>query len=226
MNSSSLDVDYIIDIVKDKERLFKPFLRGVAEFFEVHPRLNAQSPPVVHSVKSRLKDYEHLKDKIMRQRNKGVQITDQNVFKKLTDIAGVRVLHLHQDQLLQIHEAINEHVREGEWVFDEPPKAYSWDPDSSEFFENLGLSVEIKESHYTSVHYLVRPRTDALVCCEIQVRTLFEEVWGEIDHAVNYPHTTDLVATREQLRVLAKIVAAGSRLADGIFRVIRHENIE
>ena len=56
------------------------------------------------------------------------------------------------------------------------------------------------------------------MCCEIQVRTLFEEIWGEIDHAINYPVATESVACKEQLRVLAKLASTGSRLADSIFR--------
>ncbi|WP_315782452.1 hypothetical protein [Bradyrhizobium sp. SZCCHNPS1003] len=30
-------------------------------------------------------------------------------------------------------------------------------------------------------------RPDSPLSCEIQVRTLFEEIWGEIDHQLNYP---------------------------------------
>jgi len=49
---------------------------------------------------------------------------------------------------------------------------------------------------------------------------LFEEVWGEVDHVLNYPQETLIVACREQLRVLAKVVGAGTRLVDSIFRSI------
>ena len=56
------------------------------------------------------------------------------------------------------------------------------------------------------------------VTCEIQVRTLFEEIWGEIDYTINYPHATNSIACKEQIRVLAKLVSAGTRLADSIFR--------
>ena len=103
-------------------------------------------------------------------------------------------------------------------MFNEPPKAYTWDPEAQGFFASMGLEVQVKDSFYTSVHYLVRPRADSPHCCEIQVRTLFEEIWGEVDHTLNYPNPTDNVACREQLRVLTKVVGAGSRLVDAIFR--------
>jgi GTP pyrophosphokinase len=52
--------------------------------------------------------------------------------------------------------------------------------------------------------------------CELQVRTLAEEVWGEISHAIDYPHETDSVACKEQLKVLARLVSGCSRLVDSI----------
>lgn len=133
--------------------------------------------------------------------------------------AGVRVLHLYQEQARSIHDEILDKVQiKGDWVLDEAPRAYTWDPESTDFFGSMGLEVKLKDSFYTSVHYLVRPRVDSPLCCEIQVRTLFEEIWGEVDHALNYPTPTDVVACREQLRVLTKVVGAGSRLVDSIFR--------
>jgi ppGpp synthetase/RelA/SpoT-type nucleotidyltranferase len=67
-------------------------------------------------------------------------------------VAGLRVLHLFQDQ----------------------------------FPKGLDNNYQQKESYYTSIRYLVKPRHD-----EIQVRTLFEEIWGGIDHTIYYPHPFD-----------------------------------
>ncbi|MGH8593991.1 MAG: hypothetical protein ACREV3_09075 [Gammaproteobacteria bacterium] len=44
-----------------------------------------------------------------------------------------------------------------DWYLPEAPQAYTWDPESKKFFEDAGVSVQVKESFYTSVHYLVRP---------------------------------------------------------------------
>ncbi|MCZ6679140.1 MAG: RelA/SpoT domain-containing protein, partial [Candidatus Poribacteria bacterium] len=193
------------------------FRQYVARFFETHPELTAP-PSVVHSVKSRLKDSQHLCEKIQRKSSSADPITPGNVFERITDIAGVRVLHLYQVQFSRIHQAITKKLESRDWVLYEDPKAYTWDPESREFFAKHGLRVEVKESLYTSIHYVVKPRLDSPVCCEIQVRTLFEEIWGEIDHLLNYPNPTDNVSCREQIGVLARLVGAGSRLADSIFR--------
>jgi ppGpp synthetase/RelA/SpoT-type nucleotidyltranferase len=71
---------------------------------------------------------------------------------------------------------------------------------------------------------LIKPNNKNSICCEIQVRTLFEEIWGEIDHTINYPHSTDSLACKEQLRVLQKLVSTGTRLADSIFRTFKEHN--
>jgi ppGpp synthetase/RelA/SpoT-type nucleotidyltranferase len=193
------------------------FCDSVHKFFQGHPRL-ASPPPIVHSVRSRLKDPEHLRQKLRRNGDGTRPITPKNLFKRVTDLAGVRVLHLYRDQCAEIHRAILEKVNRGDWHLEEKPRAFTWDPEAVAFFKGLGLSTEYRETQYTSIHYLVRPRRDSPLCCEIQVRTLFEEVWGEIDHTINYPEKTKSLACAEQLRVLSKLVGAGTRLADAIFR--------
>jgi ppGpp synthetase/RelA/SpoT-type nucleotidyltranferase len=202
------------------------FLFGVSKWFEAHPRLRQSPFPIVHSVKTRMKDRTHLADKLLRKAKIGEIINADNLFVNVTDLAGIRVFHLYQEQFRSIHEEILVKSHNlGDWHIAEPPKAYTWDPESKKFFESLGVETEVKESFYTSVHYLIRPRPDSPICCEIQVRTLFEEIWGEVDHSLNYPHPCDNIACREQLRVLAKLVGAGSRLVDSIFRTASEQTV-
>ena len=202
------------------------FANGVREFFADHPTLACGPFPTIHSVKFRLKDPEHLRTKIVRKKvDENREITPQNLFTEVTDLAGVRVLHLHMEQFESINQAIRDQIAAGHWFFFEAPKAYTWDPDSQEFYKALGLDTQVKESHYTSVHYVVKPN-DTPVACEIQVRTLFEEVWGEIDHAINYSSPTNTpLACKEELRVLAKMVGAGTRLCEAIFKSHRARKV-
>ena len=209
----------ILHAYDDIEHDLGIFMDGIRKWFDEHRRLRRPHSSIVHSVKSRLKDRNHLKEKIARKWDDENPINAKNVFEKITDLAGVRVLHLYQDQFPLIHVEILEKIhKQKDWTLVEPPKAYTWDPESKQFFESLEIGVEIKESYYTSVHYVVRPRMDSPLCCEIQVRTLFEEIWGEVDHTLNYPTKSENLACREQLKVLAKLVGAGSRLVDSIFR--------
>ncbi|MCC4626563.1 hypothetical protein LL973_20055 [Xanthomonas campestris pv. nigromaculans] len=59
----------------------------------------------VHSIKYRLKDLDHLKDKLTRK-FADVDLTNSEFFSRITDLAGVRILHLHQAQFNEIHSAI------------------------------------------------------------------------------------------------------------------------
>ena len=111
------------------------------------------------------------------------------------------------------------YVDSGELALYEAPKAYTWDPEYQKLFESLGVAPKLKDSFYTSVHYVFKPRADSDITCEVQVRTLFEEVWGEIDHSFNYPNKSESKVVQEQLKVLARVVGAGTRLSDSIYEL-------
>lgn len=212
-------IESAVKAFQDTCHEFKIFMDGVAQWFAQHPRLAAGDQPIIHSVKARLKNCDHLRDKLHRKWEDSDPINGSNVFERVTDLAGTRVLHLYQEQFATIHGEIIAKVETlKDWYLPEAPKAYTWDPESRQFFEQLGIGVEVKDSFYTSVHYLIKPREDSPICCELQVRTLFEEIWGEVDHTINYPNRSEIAACREQILVLAKLVGAGSRLVDSIFR--------
>lgn len=218
MNKLEL-IEQVVNIWSQKETRFtvEQFLKRIVNFFQDHPKLNGETLPVLHSIKYRLKDPEHLRDKLYRKWQDEHPILPENMFDRITDLAGIRLLHLYQQQFPFIHREILNQVEAGEWCFAEPPIAYTWDPESTAFFSNLKIECKIRDTYYTSIHYLIKPNETSFVRCEIQVRTLFEEIWGEIDHFMNYPQQTDSVACREQLRVLGKLASTGTRLADSIF---------
>lgn len=224
MSNTDLRAKYE-DILNMYEKHIESF-----NFFHVHVKNFFESRSLssyVHSVRHRLKDIDHLLEKIERKNaedanldpssQKG-QITPENLFTRVTDIAGVRVLHLHISQFEHIHKALMAKVKEREFTLFEKPKAYTWDPESGTYFKSLGLKPELKESYYTSIHYVLRPNSRSLATCEVQVRTLLEEVWGEVDHTMNYPEPTSDTYCKEQIRVLARLVGAGTHLADSIMR--------
>lgn len=215
------EIDSILSAYENRRDEIDLFRRQVADYFLVTKRFSAGPLPLIHSIKSRLKDPSHLREKIIRKWKDG-PITPKNLLSRITDCAGVRVIHLHSQQFREIHSAIIEHVNQGYWYLNEPPVAFSWDPEATAFFESLSLKAETRDTYYTSIHYVVKPQATTDLACEIQVRTLFEEAWGEIDHALNYPDATNLIACREQLRVLAKLASTGTRLADSIFASATH----
>lgn len=199
-------------------------MNGVVASFRLEPSLNFYGKPIIYTIKNRLKDVDHLRDKISRKWSENDPISEENIFNRVTDLAGVRVLHLYQDQFSELHEHIQKQIKADDWILQKNPVAYSWDPESSEYFKKFDLEPKIRDSYYTSIHYVVKPKKESNICCKIQIRTLFEEIWGEIDHTINYPHPTDNKSCKEQLRVLSKLVSTGTRLADSIFRTHNEEN--
>ncbi|WDO01881.1 hypothetical protein C3Y05_020005 [Aeromonas allosaccharophila] len=212
----------ILDEYYDHFDSIELFHKNVINFFEAR-----SLKKVVHSIRHRIKDVEHLLEKIERKNiedlakdddKKQGPITKENVFKRITDMAGVRVLHLHQSQFQEIHRLILRKVANEDFVLFEEPKAYTYDPDSTAFFQNLGMITEQKDSFYTSIHYVLKPNVRSKVTCEVQIRTLLEEVWGEVDHTMNYPVKTTNEQCIENIRILARLISAGSHLADSIMR--------
>lgn len=212
----------ILSEYHDKFDAIEHFHKNVINFFEAR-----SLKKVVHSIRHRIKDVEHLLEKIERKNiedlakeddKKQGPITKDNVFERITDMAGVRVLHLHQSQFQEIHRLILRKVADEDFVLFEEPKAYTYDPDSTAFFQQLGIRTEQKDSFYTSIHYVLKPNFRSKVTCEVQIRTLLEEVWGEVDHTMNYPVKTTNEQCIENIRILARLISAGSHLADSIMR--------
>jgi putative GTP pyrophosphokinase len=199
----------IVDIYAERVENFELFQGIVRKFFE-----SRSLATYVHSIRHRIKSIDHLLDKIERkniedaglepQSRKG-EIHAGNVFSRITDIAGIRVLHLHISQFQHIHGAIMAWVKDGEFTLLEEPKAYTWDHDSEKYFKSLGILHELKGTYYTSIHYVLRPNSRSPATCEVQVRTLLEEVWGEVDHSLNYPTPSVDRYCQEQIRVLARL---------------------
>ena len=128
----------------EKEHELRIFMEGVGQWFGRHPKLSQPSAPIVHSVKSRLKATDHFREKIERKWDINDPITVGNLFFRVTDLAGVRVLHLYQDQFAVIHNEIMAKVeRLQDWYLDEAPKAFTWDPESRAFFEKLDIFCQL-----------------------------------------------------------------------------------
>jgi putative GTP pyrophosphokinase len=181
----------------------------------------------VHSVRWRTKDSDHLRDKLCRKFLKAkkdgskFEITKGNLFERINDLAGFRILHLHSEQIVEIDRQLKNLFREFRYELVEKPQARTWDDEYREFYEQAGIEPIKSPKMYTSVHYVIASNSETKITCEIQVRTLAEELWGEVDHSMNYPHESELLACREQIKVLARVTSSCSRLVDSIFRTSR-----
>jgi putative GTP pyrophosphokinase len=177
-----------------------------------------------HSMKSRVKDPEHLRDKLIRKladaHKDGVpfDITEENLFERINDLVGLRILHLHTTQFGDIDRALRPILDENRYVIIDGPVARTWDDEYRAYFEGIGVATSGSSRMYTSVHYIIDLSTKTKRTAEIQVRTLAEELWGEVDHTINYPHESPKLACREQIKVLARLTSSCTRLVDSIFK--------
>jgi putative GTP pyrophosphokinase len=177
----------------------------------------------VHSLKWRVKSCDHLHDKLERKmidakvEKKKFDITPENLFEKINDLAGCRILHLYTKQFQPIHECLTRIFDEYKYELIEGPIARTWDDESRDLFAQMGITTKESPSLYTSVHYVIAPNRRTRITCEIQVRTLAEELWGEVNHTINYPHESESLACREQIKVLARVTSSCTRLVDAIF---------
>jgi ppGpp synthetase/RelA/SpoT-type nucleotidyltranferase len=186
--------------------------------------------PLVHSFRARIKARDHLADKLLRKlreaqdRHEPFGITATNLLTEINDLAGIRILHLHTSQIETLHELLSKLVKKFEYEIVEGPNARTWDDEYKKFFSDLGFDTTASESMCTSVHYVVGSGSKIKLTCEIQVRTLMEEVWGEVSHALNYPHKSKSVACNEQIRALARATSTATRLVDAIFATAKDED--
>jgi putative GTP pyrophosphokinase len=223
-------IDNLVKHYIDNKRLFHVLLSQVEASVSSSQKL---LPPLIHSVKSRLKDPDHLRDKLTRkmieanEKNKKFTITPKDLFSRINDLAGFRIIHLHTKQFQEIDIELKNIFKEQAWVLHEGPIARTWDDEYREYFNQIGTSVNKSPDLYTSVHYIIKANSDNPLTCEIQVRTLMEEVWGEVDHTINYPYKSNSLSCREQIKVLARVTSSSSRLVDSIFSTHKdfHESI-
>jgi putative GTP pyrophosphokinase len=147
----------------------------------------------VHSVRWRIKDTNHLLAKIVRKRAAGeekyAEITVDNYHQVITDLVGIRAIHLFKEDFFAIDRALRR-----EWQTTEQPIVYIRDGDQGQTTKNLaelGFAIRVHPAGYRSVHYVGTSQPiSRKVFVEVQVRTIFEEGWSEIDHSVRYPKTS------------------------------------
>lgn len=214
------EIDELVKKYEANKRLFSMALNGLKGTITEWPELT----PHIHSFKSRIKDPEHLRAKLIRiaknheAKSEPFPITPDNLFTKINDLAGFRIIHLHSTQIQPIDIELKKIFAVQEWPIVEGPEAKTWDDEYRRYFSSIGIVTTDSHDMYTSVHYVVQPNSSTKITCEVQVRTLMEEVWSEVSHTVNYPEKSMSLSCQEQIKVLARLTSGCSRLVDSIFQ--------
>lgn len=192
----------------------------------------------IHSIRSRIKDPEHLLAKIIRKKQendkKYKNLDKSNYEKFVTDLIGIRCLVLfkadwqgfHYYILSKFDNNVEYYIRDSLLDFDnddthfyiaEKPKVHIRNGDARDIYDEvLPPDSVIDGKVYRSVHYIIKYRG---VYLEIQVRTLFEEGWGEIDHAVVYPYYQNDKILKEYTELLNRLSGLADEMSSFFYRL-------
>lgn len=188
--------DYSSDNFKNTKLAWKDLIEIVNHYNSIKEQLEEdriafiakiQNFKEVHSIRSRLKNDEHLIEKIIRKIAKnGLRIDVNNYLSNVTDIIGVRIIHISRFDSELIFDHIH-NIFANDFYENVAIKIRKGD-DTSQYASLIAKGAELQEqSKYRSIHYTIKNNSQALI--ELQTRTLFEEGWSEIDHDALYKAT-------------------------------------
>ncbi len=168
------------------------------------------TPSPVRMVITRIKHPDRVVDKILRKPNifpKGLSL--ESLY-HMYDAIGVRVIVYFSSQLPLIDRELRS-LNTLKISKENPPEAYL----DLDFLERLGLQhieQKNKESGYSSIHYTVCLKDSSISkqgrpFFEIQVRTLAQELWSELEHVLLYkPENRTHFSAKRRFQILSREV--------------------
>jgi len=169
------------------------------------------TPSPIRQTLHRIKQPDKVVEKIFRKPEIFQNKLSADSLKKMHDTIGLRIIVYFSSQL----SLIDRELRDSDYFeLDDTyqPKAY-FEPDK---LIRLGLShieSKQKESGYTSIHYMARLKESSIPSnkrpvFEIQVRTLAQELWCELEHVLSYkPETRPNLSAQRRFQILSRDVS-------------------
>ncbi|MGB5138439.1 MAG: hypothetical protein WBP29_07900, partial [Candidatus Zixiibacteriota bacterium] len=166
------------------------------------------APAPVQRIRVRVKQPSAVVRKVMAKPIQYSRGFCNDSFRSMTDAVGARVVVYFLSSL----PLIDREIRECGWFDispDKPPHAYM----SEHTLRTLGLTMDCrtKASGYCSIHYVVRLRDKDEIAgeqpwFELQVRTLTQDLWAEIEHLLGYKYHTSSPMAQGQLQVIGRML--------------------
>lgn len=154
----------------------------------------------IHTILYRIKDEARLIEKIDQENSSSANnvkpITHKNFQERIGDLIGIRIICLRLSDIKKVEIYLKLLVEEKILQFiREPDQKRSFvlpiDPG-----EAVPQDINLQYSGYSSIHYQIRldENSDAaeefkMIQVELQLRTILEEAWGEIDHKYRYAYS-------------------------------------
>ena len=156
----------------------KDYLNLTAEVEVILREVLDEKEIVFHSIESRVKTVESFKEKASREKY-------SDPIKEITDLAGIRIITLFEKEIHEISDIIK--------------KLFKIDYERSEDKSDL---LDADKMGYKSIHYIAE-LTDQKITntslekfknlkFEIQIRSILQHAWAEIEHDRNYKFKGEL----------------------------------
>lgn len=134
--------------------------------------LLSQEEIVIHHISGRTKEYDSLSKKIDRKLGKYISIND------ITDIVGIRIISYLESDVNLIADLISK-----EFLVDSKNSVDKRDLNIDQFgYKSLHLVVNLNHSRATLTEY----KNYKNLKCEIQIRSILQHAWAEIEHDLGY----------------------------------------
>lgn len=173
--------------------------------------LRDASSAEISKIESRIKDKDECIQKFSRKYRKALEAsrTPYEIGTHVTDLIGLRVVCLYEDQIAEIGDTLGEHFD----VIGLSDKIANIENTEGNFgYKGLHLDVRLSEARAAMPEY----RPYAGFAFEIQVRTIVQDSWSTLDHKIKYKKS---IPNRLKRRI--NTLAALFELADREFREIR-----
>ena len=198
----------------------------------------------INSVRWRTKDPVHLLTKIVRKRkearekkdstSKYLSINENNYKKIITDLIGLRAIYLFKFQWKLVDNFICENFKINH---DEKIVIYHAPEDDLKFYYEDGYKKEVsgarleysrqkKSSKYRSTHYIIEANFPHDFKLEIQIRSILDEAWGEIDHFIRYPDHQNDEDLQRKMTILNGAINGCEELATNYIEDFQNKTLE
>ena len=200
-----LSVERLEDILKDYDETCSLYESFTIKMHDLVKELLEENDVSVHSVTCRVKERDKLEEKVRKSNGKYEKLED------ITDISGLRIITYFADDVDTVASII-----ESEFIIDQDNSVDRREIMHSDTFGYLSL-------HYvTSLNEDREKLTDYKryrgCKCEIQIRSILQHAWAEIEHDIGYKSELEIPW---QIRRRFTRIAGLLEVADSEFIAIR-----
>ena len=187
-------------------------------------------PSPIQRIRADIKRPESVVDKILRKADLFPDGLSLSSCHRMNDAVRARAIVYFMSQLPLVNCEVRRLEEAGtlEISKESPPTAFLTEEVARRFALNDGFRRVDKESGYLSLHYILRFResvvpVDHRPWWELQVRTLVEDVWGEIEHILGYkPDKKTTFSVKKRFNIISNELSAIDEHFNLLYEELEH----